>query len=1748
MDTSKINQKEIDYNLNLINSEVNIANGRLLLECPIMSVGSSSFQIDLALIYNSKYLPTDFNNIKIGIGNGWKFNIEEYVYKYEESFELENFTSNDYVYIDSSLKIHRFIKYKETSEGTFYYDESKASLKLLVNNDKKEIIDIANNRKLFNEKGNLYEVIDGQNEAIKKCLVYNNGLLKEIYDKRKQSRKIVFEYNNKKELVSITCNKKKIELIYEESRLSKVKKIVDKKSKYLYEFKYNEYLEYVIELESMLALKFSYLEGKVKEVIKGALKESLILTNGDNYVKEDQYVNDKLYLSSLNKDIYKKYYHIPKKYYHIPNEYIKSKTLFDYNYAYTDVTNEKNIVTRHYLNTNDFVTVSFERIQDNNKTLFKTSGFDLLRGGGGSEKINGKRSKVIGQDKIIHLDNVMEFSKKFEPYDNGSESKDKYTENYVLSFFIKGNIDISDFIEAKFNYIINNVKFTCNSTYLTKTKASAWQYVTMPVTFNDNKDKISDLYLEFKNVPSDVTLEIAEVKIKEGSNNVLYIDTLPLAQVKQFKYEINGVVHTVNKSSSFFMTENDVIETYKSLVFMRSEEENTYDLICCGGTKAINVNSVSCLSDEIEKQFIGDYTLCPNFYYKSSTRVKENKYIITKIKTNFLEDNGIKYYQNTISSQIVRSSYDDTNEKASKIVEEVYLDNRTKKTIDEYGVITKYFYDDFLNLEKIKTYNSKDNEYLETIYKYDSTIPSLKERVISVTENGITKNYTYDDDFYNLKSETIGDVTKEYQYDDFNERVVKVTNKDSANTLNFENNISYDKKGNVNGLSDDNITNGYIYNALNEPLKYYENKRLILEKQIIKENDYDTITEKLYNNNTSYISKTKIDKYGKVLEKENDNKKTVFKYQDGINECESLAQVSVISDPYTKQDYKFKYDSDNRPCSYETTGNEETGATKMLVRQIGDGVTQYKYNEDIIVSKMQKENTIYDDNPILINPRIKKTLYVSSDGLNSDKENQDYKQFSYSYEYDSLGRVKSENNIISDDYVKGINQISFKLSNLYTYQPNSMLIKTKDIISSITSTLSYDERYSFKYNPLYDKRGQVIKFSSDYLKINQNASGFTSSNISTNSQSYSYDAFGRVIKEDLVDESNETKLKEIEYKYSNSNNIKQVIKNNNIYKTFKYNNGRVEELKLYNDVYQISYDNYGNIIKDNNGDITYDSRNLLSKYRKNNNNYNNYNYYYEYYYDYQGARFRKKIVENDVNYVNYYLDGSKILGEDRLDETNNIISKTRYFYDAFGVCGLTYNGEKYSFIKDTLDNIRVIVHNGKPVGEYIYDAWGNESIIEYEGCSDNEKHVLYNNPFRWKSSYKDKETGLYYINNKYYSPILMMYLNQEGIESVSSNNLNRHSITKTNILNYSFNNYTINTCNELYSDEDYDPLRDKSWWDLHFKEIIKKIIELVIIIVLLLVMIFIPTSSCAVLTMFYEGTKAAISGMIIGGILGGIESYHSGDNVFKGITKGMEDGFIDGFIAGVVTSGFKQLLGFPNAFCFKEQTKVLTSEGLKNIEEIKEGEYVYSYNEETKEKELKKVVRLFRNKTNKWLHLKFKTKDTVEEIICTEEHPFFVPNKGYIKAKYLVENEEVLMYNNSCVVLVSKEVEELEKEEETYNFEVEDNHNYFVGESLILVHNRCKLGENMEHEGRSGKAWEDAHHIFPRKFRKDFSKYNIDIDKAEYGVWLEKGLHRAKAFKYNAAWKQVIDAYVVNENNAMEFARKFMKDIYNIII
>lgn len=49
-----------------------------------------------------------------------------------------------------------------------------------------------------------------------------------------------------------------------------------------------------------------------------------------------------------------------------------------------------------------------------------------------------------------------------------------------------------------------------------------------------------------------------------------------------------------------------------------------------------------------------------------------------------------------------------------------------------------------------------------------------------------------------------------------------------------------------------------------------------------------------------------------------------------------------------------------------------------------------------------------------------------------------------------------------------------------------------------------------------------------------------------------------------------------------------------------------------------------------------------------------------------------------------------------------------------------------------------------------------------------------------------------------------------------------------------------------------------------------------------------------------------------------------------------------------------------------------------------------------------------------------------------------------------------MLYDGSYGIIEAIQVEELEKAETTYNFEVSDFHTYYVSESNVLVHNTCE--------------------------------------------------------------------------------------------
>lgn len=150
--------------------------------------------------------------------------------------------------------------------------------------------------------------------------------------------------------------------------------------------------------------------------------------------------------------------------------------------------------------------------------------------------------------------------------------------------------------------------------------------------------------------------------------------------------------------------------------------------------------------------------------------------------------------------------------------------------------------------------------------------------------------------------------------------------------------------------------------------------------------------------------------------------------------------------------------------------------------------------------------------------------------------------------------------------------------------------------------------------------------------------------------------------------------------------------------------------------------------------------------------------------------------------------------------------------------------------------------------------------------------------------------------------------------------------------------------------------------------------------------------------------------------------------------------------------------------CFVAGTKIKMADGTeKNIEDIKIDDEVLSFNETTGTNESKKVVSL-----NDPIHndlIKVKLSNGIE-IMCTQDHPFYVEGLNIASYKPNLTNErynigkEAIQLKQGDLVRLSTSsqtavvgVEELPLQDtQTYIFTVEDNHNFYA--NGVLVHNK----------------------------------------------------------------------------------------------
>ena len=172
-------------------------------------------------------------------------------------------------------------------------------------------------------------------------------------------------------------------------------------------------------------------------------------------------------------------------------------------------------------------------------------------------------------------------------------------------------------------------------------------------------------------------------------------------------------------------------------------------------------------------------------------------------------------------------------------------------------------------------------------------------------------------------------------------------------------------------------------------------------------------------------------------------------------------------------------------------------------------------------------------------------------------------------------------------------------------------------------------------------------------------------------------------------------------------------------------------------------------------------------------------------YDSNGMRTQKSV---DGVKTNYYYDSS-----------NNLFALTQgsdtlfFYYDNSGeVMSVSCNGTMYFYIKDLQGDITEIVDkDGKAVAKYAYDAWGN-MLTENNGTLTVGKL----NPFRYRSYVYDEETGLYYLQSRYYDPLTGRFLNADvfnDTDTKTSLSTNMYAYCENNSVNYVDSNGTKTT-------------------------------------------------------------------------------------------------------------------------------------------------------------------------------------------------------------------------------------------------------------------------------------------------------------------------------------------------------------------
>ncbi len=309
----------------------------------------------------------------------------------------------------------------------------------------------------------------------------------------------------------------------------------------------------------------------------------------------------------------------------------------------------------------------------------------------------------------------------------------------------------------------------------------------------------------------------------------------------------------------------------------------------------------------------------------------------------------------------------------------------------------------------------------------------------------------------------------------------------------------------------------------------------------------------------------------------------------------------------------------------------------------------------------------------------------------------------------------------------------------YTYDSGGMLTgKTTTTTTPIAETFTYNDD---GYIATHAIGSDVYSYTYDY---NGNITEIKKNNVSQ--QSYVYDAKNQLTRENNLDIN-----KTIVYTYDSAGNI--LNKKEYAYTTgdvgtvsdtasYTYDSTWKDKLTSY-DGQSISYDSIGNPTSYRGVAMSWFGRRMQS-YSKNGTS-------VTYSYDSDGLRTQK--IVNGVAHDYYYVDGLLRFekhGDEyalnyRYDQNGNLVAISRNVNGTSSMVYVVTNSRG--------DVIELRTGTGALSAKYTYDSWGKVvSVTNANGEAMASNSIAMLNSVRYRGYVYDSETGLYYLQSRYYDP------------------------------------------------------------------------------------------------------------------------------------------------------------------------------------------------------------------------------------------------------------------------------------------------------------------------------------------------------------------------------------------------------------